>query len=203
MQRDAAFEKTLMSLTPSLTANADPAPSSRWGVLAGLGTLMLLTIIGVKLFNGVYLNAETAVSAAAPEVTVPAAILLDNAPTMAIGAVEQTQGAYIQMQDGVARFYFASGQASLPPGTEEALNHMVSLAQNRKKKLALGRPHSSFNESGNPSLQSLNQERLQSMQTAIRDLGLSAARVQIASVSVEVDAAIDTSRTHIDVWIMD
>lgn len=106
------------------------------GMVVALAVLVATSAGGAMLFRSVNSAPVTVVEVADIAVAdqgVP--------PALAAGAVEQDDNAYIRVEEGVVKFYFATGSADLPHGTDEALSDAVRIATQRGRKLGVSGYH--------------------------------------------------------------
>ena len=103
-------------------------------LIFGLVAAVVIAVLSIGVFHG-RSSAKTAVAAAPVTLAiVPAAPLAG-----ASGAVQANpDDASIKVEQGVVKFYFASGKADLAPGASEALADLVRGAQAGRKLVISG-----------------------------------------------------------------
>ncbi len=125
------------------------------GLLFGLITLVIAFVIGIAALRGV---------------TKPAPVA---AP---VAAVVADADASIQVQDGLVTFFFASGQATLAGGANEALADVVKAVAAGKKAVLSG-----FHDaSGDPAKNvELAKQRAFAVRDALTALGVAADKIEL------------------------
>lgn len=100
-----------------------------------------------------------------------------TAPAPAVAGTEAvTDGASIQVVDGVVKFYFASGKAEVAAGANEALAEVVKAVAAGKKVSVSG-----FHDaSGDPALNAaLSKQRAFAVRDALVALGVSEDKIEL------------------------
>lgn len=100
-------------------------------------TLVALVIISVVSF-GVYKRASWAKAELAPTALATRPVSPTAAQPSPNNAQVAADGASIQVEQGVVKFYFASGKADLATGAGEALADLVKGAQSGRKLVISG-----------------------------------------------------------------
>ena len=102
-------------------------------VVFGLVALVIALVVGVSVYQRGKMNAapKTAVATAA---VAPAPAALPAADT----AQNAADAASVKVENGVVKFYFASGKADLATGANEALADVIKGAKEGKKLLISG-----------------------------------------------------------------
>jgi outer membrane protein OmpA-like peptidoglycan-associated protein len=125
------------------------------GILFGVIALVISLVIGV----GIYKTNSMATPAAMPA---PTDVAMDAAS--------------VKVEDGVVKFYFASGKADVADGGNEALAEVVKAVSSGKKVLISG-----FHDaSGDPALNAeLAKQRALAVRDALKTLGVAEDKVEL------------------------
>ena len=99
-------------------------------VVFGLVALVIALVVGVSVYQRGKMNAapKTAVATAAAVAPAPAADAAQNA----------ADAASVKVENGVVKFYFASGKADLAAGANDALADVIKAAKEGKKLMISG-----------------------------------------------------------------
>ena len=102
------------------------------GFLFALITLLLTTVIGVVVYQRGMPHVPTGTSVAATAASA-------QAPVAVVEVISIDQGgSSVRVEDGVVKFYFASGMAEVAPGANEALADVVAGVAAGKKAVISG-----------------------------------------------------------------
>ena len=102
-------------------------------VVFGLVALVIALVVGVSVYQrGKMAAPKTGVAAASAPTAATAA------PTTADAAQNASDAASVKVENGVVKFYFASGKADLAVGANEALVDVIKGAQAGKKLVISG-----------------------------------------------------------------
>ena len=103
-------------------------------VVFGLVALVIALVVGVSIYQRGKMNAgpKTAVAITAAAAPAPAGLPAADAAQNAADA------ASVKVENGVVKFYFASGKADLATGANEALLDVVKAAKEGKKLVVSG-----------------------------------------------------------------
>lgn len=166
------------------------------GMAAALAVLVATSLGGVMLYRSVHTAAATA------EEVVDVAIANQGVPpALAAGAVEQDDNAFIRVEEGVVKFYFATGSAELPHGTDEALSDVVRIANQRGKKLGVSGYHDATGDAAANA--NLARRRAQAVHKAILAQGVAARNAELRKPEVtRADGRADEAR-RVEVVIID
>ena len=174
------------------TSDDDSQQRFALGIIFALVLLVVGTVVGAVVYRSVA-GAKGAPTAAAPAVVDSAVASQSTPPALAAGAVQQGDGAYIRVEEGVVKFYFATGSAELAAGADEALAEVVRIAAQRGKKLAVSGYHDA---TGNAAVNAeLAKRRAQAVQQAIIAQGVVAGNVELRKPEVtQADGSNDEAR---------
>lgn len=143
-----------------------------WGVLVGLITLLVGGVIAFAASVGS--SGADSKKAVAPVVTAtapaptPAPVIAPTAPA--------ADAASVVVQNGVVKFYFATGKADLAKGSNEALADVVKGLKAGQKAVISGYHDQTGNLASN---QALAKRRAESVRAALVSLGADAAQIEL------------------------
>ena len=113
-------------------------------IVFGLVALVIALVVGVSVYQRGKMSAPKSVVAtsvaAAPAAAVPAAVPVAEAAAVPSAEAAQTasDAASVKVENGVVKFYFASGKTDLASGANEALAGVIKGAQAGKKLVISG-----------------------------------------------------------------
>jgi len=147
------------------------------GLLFALITLVIAFVIGIAALRGIHKPAP----AKAPFV----AAVVDD-------------GASVQVADGLVTFFFASGQATLAGGTNEALADVVKAVAAGKKAVLSG-----FHDStGDPEKNvELAKKRAFAVRDALTALGVAADKIELKKPENTLAAGADKQARRVEVAV--
>lgn len=143
-----------------MSSQADESQGIVMGVVFGA----IVVVLG--LVFGVVLHQKSVQQAAAPVAAAPAAA----------GATEGADVASVTVENGVVKFYFASGKSDLAVGANEALAAVVAGAAGGKKALISGFHDATGDAAKNAELAKL---RAFAVRDALVQLGVAADRIEL------------------------
>lgn len=146
-----------------MSSQADESQGIVMGVVFGA----IVVVLG--LVFGVILHQKSVQQAAAPVAAAPAA-------DVAAGATEGADVASVTVENGVVKFYFASGKSDLAVGANEALAAVVAGAAGGKKALVSGFHDATGDAAKNAELAKL---RAFAVRDALVQLGVAADRIEL------------------------
>lgn len=146
-----------------MSSQADESQGIVMGVVFGA----IVVVLG--LVFGVVLHQKSVQQAAAPVASAPAA-------DVAAGATEGADVASVTVENGVVKFYFASGKSDLAVGANEALAAVVAGAAGGKKALVSGFHDATGDAAKNAELAKL---RAFAVRDALVQLGVAADRIEL------------------------
>ncbi len=143
------------------------------GVVFGVVALVIALVIGV----GVYAKnrAGLAKTPLAAATSMPTAMPAVAAPAAAAAQVNR-DAASVVVENGVVKFYFASGKSALAAGGSEALGAIVKAVADGKRVLVSG-----FHDStGSAALNAdLARQRAMAVRDALKSLGVAEDRIEL------------------------
>ena len=148
------------------------------GLLFGLLTLVIAFVIGIAALRGF---SKPAAPAVAP---------------VAVAAADSD--ASILVQDGLVTFFFASGQATLAAGANEALASVVKAVADGKKAVLSG-----FHDAtGDPEKNAeLAKQRALAVRDALTALGVAADKVELKKPENTLASGSDKAARRVEVAV--
>lgn len=148
------------------------------GIVFGLIALVISLVIGVGIYQAGQpaqdpILAKVIAIVNAPE-AVPVAVVM---PADTAGAAEAARdAASVKVENGVVKFYFASGKAELAAGASEALADVIKGAQAGRKLVISG-----FHDAtGNPAKNAeLAKQRGFAVRDALKAAGIPEAKIEM------------------------
>jgi outer membrane protein OmpA-like peptidoglycan-associated protein len=137
------------------------------GVIFGVIALVVALVIGL----GIYTRNQTATRAPAA-VAAPAAAHGEAAH----GAAPAADAASIKVENGVVKFYFASGKADVAAGAKDALAEVVKAVAAGKKAVVSGFHDASGDAAKNAELSKL---RAFAVRDALKALGVAEDKIEL------------------------
>lgn len=146
------------------------------GVLFGVIALVIALVIGVGIYakNRAGL-ASTRMASAPATSTVPAGTGA-VAATASAGAFANRDAASVVVENGVVKFYFATGQSALAAGGREALGQIVKSVAGGKKAVVSGFHDSTGNAAQNVELA---KQRAMAVRDALKSLGVAEGGIEL------------------------
>lgn len=146
-----------------------------WLVFVLLAILLTLTI-GISLFqHGAQVPPPSAASAAS-QASPPRASNLESASAVRRASQVVSDAATVTVENGVVKFYFASGNAELAAGAGEALAVVVKGAQ-AGRKLVIAGFHDDSGDAAKNAL--LARQRALAVRDALRAAGAPAQQIEL------------------------
>ncbi len=143
------------------------------GVVFGLIALVVALVIGVATYtkNQAAMGAAGGASAAASASAMAPASAASGAASAA-----DSDAASVKVENGVVKFYFASGKADLATGANEALGEVVKAVASGKTVLVSGY----HDASGDPAKNAeLAKQRAIAVRAALVHLGVAEGKVEL------------------------
>ena len=138
------------------------------GFLFALITLILSTVIGVVVYKNGASPAPAAVSATAVDSR--------DTPVVAEVVAVVENGASVRVEEGVVKFYFASGMAEIANGANEALADVVAGVATGKKAIISG----FHDDTGSAAINAeLAKQRAFAVRDALIALGVPEAQIEL------------------------
>lgn len=107
-------------------------------VVAAVLIAAILLAVGLALGIGIHKARSGAAGATAAAPAAPAVVAAEPAPAVPVAAVPASDDASVVVEDGVVKFYFASGKADLAPGAIDALGDAIAAAKGGKRLVLSG-----------------------------------------------------------------
>ncbi len=131
---------------------------------------LLIVPLVVKLHGG------DAAAAIPPKLMAPPAAMAPAAPS-ASGAVAALEAASVRVEDGIVKFYFATGKADVAPGASAALADVVKAVQSGSTVVVSGY----HDASGDPALNAeLAKQRAMAVGEALKAAGAPAEKIELS-----------------------
>ena len=150
------------------------------GLLFALITLVIAFVIGIAALRGLHKPAPA------------------KAPVVAAVVAVADDGASVQVADGLVTFFFASGQATLAGGANEALADVVKAVAAGKKAVLSG-----FHDStGDPQKNvELAKQRAFAVRDALTALGVAADKIELKKPENTLATGADKQARRVEVAV--
>lgn len=164
------------------------------GIVAGIVTLLIGGVVGL----GIWMSGNGATGTAGAGKTATPAV---NAHASATGAVttagsQSNDDAKIVVENGVVKFYFATGKADLAKGANEALAEVVKGVKAGQKAVVSGYHDSTGNLANN---QELAKQRATSVRDTLVALGVSADSIELKKPENATGTGNDAEARRVEV----
>jgi outer membrane protein OmpA-like peptidoglycan-associated protein len=143
------------------------------GIVFGIVALVIALVIGVSIYAKNRAGMASTPMAAAS--AMPTAMPAVAAPAAVEGQVNR-DAASVVVQNGVVKFYFASGKSALAAGGKEALGSIVQAVAGGKKAVVSGFHDSTGNAAQNVELA---KQRAFAVRDALKSLGVAEDRIEL------------------------
>lgn len=163
------------------------------GVVFALVALVLTLVIGLAIHttNRVSDPAKTQF-ASIPAGAGPAAMAARVAP------VVNRDAASVVVENGVVKFYFASGKSALAPGGSEALSQIVQAASAGKRAVISGFHDSTGSAASNAELA---RQRAVAVRDALKSLGVADNRIELKRPEQMPDGGNNAEARRVEVAV--
>jgi outer membrane protein OmpA-like peptidoglycan-associated protein len=176
-------------------------------VIFTLVTLVVVTVIGFAVQqSGSRLKAAPGVTrdeiipaAAAALPPLPDSPLIEEPASAAAAAQAASDAASIQVEQGVVKFYFASGSAALAEGAGDALADMVKAARasEGRRKLVISGFHDAI---GDPlSNADLARRRALAVSAVLKTAGVADAQIELTEPQKLVGSGSDANARRVEI----
>jgi outer membrane protein OmpA-like peptidoglycan-associated protein len=171
-------------------------------VVFALVVLVVAMVIGIGVQQGgARLKARPAVTTpvAASLAPVPGSPLIEEAASAAAMAQAASDAASIQVEQGVVKFYFASGKAELAAGAGDALADMVKAAQAGQpgRKLVIAGFHDDTGDAGRNA--ELARRRALAVRAALKAAGVADAQIELAKPRQLTGSGSDADARRVEI----
>ncbi|MDP2255619.1 MAG: OmpA family protein [Polaromonas sp.] len=171
-------------------------------VVFALVVLVVAMVIGIGVQQGgARLKARPAVTipVAASLAPVPGSPLTEEAASAAARAQAASDAASIQVEQGVVKFYFASGKAELAAGAGDALADMVKAAQAGQpgRKLVIAGFHDDTGDAGRNA--ELARRRALAVRAALKAAGVADAQIELAKPRQLTGSGSDADARRVEI----
>jgi outer membrane protein OmpA-like peptidoglycan-associated protein len=153
----------------------------------------ILLAVGLAVGMGIHKSRAGGAAKAAPAAEA-------QAPAAAPAAAATASDASIVVENGVVKFYFASGKADLAPGAAEALSDAVAAAKGGKKLVLSG-----FHDAtGDPAMNAeLAKQRALALRDALVAAGVAEASIEMKKPEQTTGSGNDAEARRVEVVIAD
>ena len=160
------------------------------GFLFALIALVVATVVGVVVYKRAIAPARAPAAAvvAAPE-----------AGTVAV-APEVVDGPTIQVENGVVKFYFASGKTDVAPGADEALADVAKGVAAGKKALVSGYHDTTGDAAVN---EELAKQRAVAVRVVLVRVGVPEDKVELKKPEVTTGSGDNAQARRVEVLLID
>lgn len=176
------------------------------GLLVGVILLVISLVFGIGLYqkNKAVVAASTALASGA--VTTPGAVggaAAAAAPGAAAGPLANAQsdadaGASVRVEDGVVKFYFATGKAELAEGAPEALGDVVKGVAAGKTAVISGFHDATGDAARN---EELARQRAFAVRDALAALGIGADKLELRKPEVTTADGSNAEARRVEVTL--
>lgn len=161
----------------------------------------ILLAVGLAVGMGIH-KSRTGAAKGAPAVAAqaPAAEASAAPAAAAASGTVAADDASIVVENGVVKFYFASGKADLAPGAAEALSDAVAAAKGGKKLVLSG-----FHDAtGDPAMNAeLAKKRAMALRDALVAAGVAEASIELKKPEQATGTGNDAEARRVEVVIAD
>jgi outer membrane protein OmpA-like peptidoglycan-associated protein len=169
-------------------------------VLFGLIALIVGLVIGVGIYtsNQAYAPATAAPSkttAAKDVAATPAAVTAPDATSTAQAA---SDAASVKVENGVVKFYFASGKADLAAGAGEALQDVIKEAK-AGRKLVISGFHDATGDAGKNA--ELAKQRALAVRDALKSAGVTEQQIDLKKPEQMTASGSDAEARRVEVTL--
>jgi outer membrane protein OmpA-like peptidoglycan-associated protein len=144
------------------------------GVVFGIVALVIALAVGVGIYQ-TNLKAKAA-NAAGAAATTSTATVSAAAPETNTAATDAADAASVKVENGVVKFYFASGKSEVAAGGNEALAEVVKAIASGKKAVVSGFNDATGDAAKNAELSKL---RAFAVRDALKALGIAEDKIEL------------------------
>jgi outer membrane protein OmpA-like peptidoglycan-associated protein len=144
------------------------------GVVFGIVALVIALAVGVGIYQ-TNLKAKAA-NAAGAAATTSTATASAAAPATNTAATDAADAASVKVENGVVKFYFASGKSEVAAGGNEALAEVVKAIASGKKAVVSGFNDATGDAAKNAELSKL---RAFAVRDALKALGIAEDKIEL------------------------
>jgi outer membrane protein OmpA-like peptidoglycan-associated protein len=144
------------------------------GVVFGIVALVIALAVGVGIYQ-TNLKAKAA-NAAGAAATTSTATVSAAAPATNTAATDAADAASVKVENGVVKFYFASGKSEVAAGGNEALAEVVKAIASGKKAVVSGFNDATGDAAKNAELSKL---RAFAVRDALKALGIAEDKIEL------------------------
>lgn len=163
-------------------------------IVGGLVALVIAGVVGLGIHQGKL--SRSATKPAQPVVAAPRAPAVVLHVDTASAAQAATDAASVKVENGVVKFYFASGKADLAVGAADALAEVVKGAKAGRKLLVSGFHDASGDAAKNAELAL---ERAKAVREALKTAGVSATQIELKKPEQTAGTGSDAEARRVEV----
>lgn len=147
-------------------------------VIFGVVALVVATVVGSSVYRQRAASVKTAPAAASSAAPLLAAPAAGQAPAHSAQSAAQaaSDAASVKVENGVVKFYFASGKADLAAGAGEALADVVKGAKAGRKLVISGFHDATGDAAKNAALA---RQRAEAVRDALKTAGVSPEQIEL------------------------
>lgn len=153
----------------------------------GAGLVVVFAVVAAVVVGVLSLGAFKAMSSA------PAA------QPVAVVAMDAAEGASVKVENGVVKFYFASGKADLATGAQEALADVVAAAA-AGKSLAVSGFHDATGDAAQNA--ELAKQRAFAVRDALQALGVAADKIELKKPEETLATGANAEARRVEVSVL-
>ncbi len=165
-------------------------------VVFGLVAVVVASVIGM----GIYQSSKSATPAKAVAVMAPAVIVPVAASAAPVDAASAAQAASdaasVKVENGVVKFYFASGKADLAAGAGDALADVIKGAQAGRKLVISGFHDATGSAAKNAELAKL---RAMAVRDALKAAGVAEQKIELKKPEQMTASGSDAEARRVEV----
>lgn len=170
------------------------------GVAVGVAMGQVRGASAVTVAEGAVTPVASSAAATAPVAAAPAAVAPPAPEPAPVPIAPRHDDASVVVENGVVKFYFASGQADLAPGALDALEDAI-VAAKAGKRLVLSGFHDA---TGNPTTNAaLAKRRALAVRDALVGAGVSTMALELKKPEESTGSGNDAEARRVEVTIVD
>lgn len=165
------------------------------GIVFSLVALVIASVIGLGIFKGNRIMAAPAGTASTA--SQPATIVTSQPAGVSDGAAQAaSDAASVTVENGIVKFYFASGKADLATGASEALADLVKGAQAGRKLVISGFHDATGDAAKNAELA---QHRAIAVQESLKASGVNESQIELKKPEQTADTGSNANARRVEV----
>lgn len=165
------------------------------GVVFALVALVLALVIGISIFAKNRSVVPAATQLAGTSAVAPGSA---GAPASRMTPAANRDAASVVVQNGVVKFYFATGKSALAPGGSEALSQIVQGTADGKRAVVSGFHDSTGSAASNAELA---RQRAFAVRDALKALGVADNRIELRRPEQTPDGGSNAEARRVEVAV--